>query len=84
MYEYNHRVDQLNYVMHAISLELENIIFWKHKVLQFPTVAVLDKHGIHLNMEGNNRLAASLRGAVLYTEKLRITLLINVLMAISD
>jgi hypothetical protein len=39
--------------MHDLSLELENMIFWKHRGLQFPTVPVLDKHGVHLNMEGN-------------------------------
>ena len=42
--------------MHDLSLELENMIFWKHRGLQFPTVPVLDKHGVHLNMEGNYRL----------------------------
>ena len=78
LYEYNHRVDHLNYLMHDMSLELENMIFWKHGGLQFPTVPVLDKHGVHLNMEGNYRLATSLRGAVLYKEKLRVKLLINV------
>jgi hypothetical protein len=60
-----------------MSLELENMIFWKHRGLQFPRVPVLDKHGVHLNMEGNYRLATSLRGAVLYTEKLRVNLFIN-------
>jgi hypothetical protein len=48
LYEYNQRVDQLNYLMHDMSLELENIIFWKHRGLQFPTVPVLDKRGVHL------------------------------------
>ena len=52
LYEYNQRVDQLNYLMHDMSLELENMIFWKHRGLQFPTVPVLDKRGVHLNMEG--------------------------------
>ena len=78
MHEYNQRVDHLNYLMHDLSLELENMIFWKHRGLQFPTVPVLDKHGVHLNMEGNYRLANTLRGAVLYTGKLRVRMLISV------
>jgi hypothetical protein len=47
------------------------MIFWIHRGLQFPTFPALDKHCVHLNMEGNYEFATSPRGAVCTQENLR-------------
>ena len=44
--------------------------FWVHRGLQFPSCPILDQYGIHLNEEGNRRLRADSRGALLYRERM--------------
>ena len=68
--EYNARVDSLSLLLYDMSLRLHHMSFWIHRGLQYQNVRILDKDGVHLNREGNHRLATSIRGIVLYTERI--------------
>ncbi|CAC5390231.1 unnamed protein product [Mytilus coruscus] len=71
--QYNDRVIDLNCKLQHLQHFFNNrMLFWVHRGLQFPTHDILDKHGVHLNTEGNRRLRLSIRGALIYAEKNRV------------
>lgn len=67
--QYNTRVYLLNNKLSLFNVHNPKIIFWKHRGLQFPSIVVVDRHGVHLNNEGNRRFFKSLRGALITCAK---------------
>ena len=65
--QYNNRVYLLNCRLHQLQCP-QFMTFWVHRGLQYPGCSVLDRHGVHLNEEGNRRLVKSVRGAIMYAE----------------
>lgn len=69
--QYNARVDAINVGFKQLERKFGGqVVFWRHRGLQFPNLDILLREGVHLNPEGNRRLYLSLRGSFLYAEKM--------------
>ena len=67
--QHNERVDMLNHKLYVMSWQCPNLMSWRHRGLHYPNVQILDNKGVHLSNEGYNRFACSIRGEIMYTEK---------------
>ena len=67
---YNYKVACLNCLLQKLSANNEKFIFWKHKGLHLSDFNLLSSDGVHLNEYGNFRLYRSIRGFIIFADKL--------------
>lgn len=69
--QYNARVGEINVGFRQLEqMYRGQVVFWRHRGFQLPSIHILLPEGVHLNLEGNKRLYLSLRGSFLFAEKI--------------